>query len=65
MDTLIALGTGSAWFYSCIVIDYSAQLPPLSAHAYFEASAVILAFINLGSAWRPVPAARLRRRSEP
>lgn len=50
MDTLIALGTGSAWFYSCIVIDYSAQLPSLSAHAYFEASAVILAFINLGSA---------------
>jgi Cu+-exporting ATPase len=50
MDTLIALGTGSAWFYSCIVIDYSGQLPSLSAHAYFEASAVILAFINLGSA---------------
>lgn len=50
MDTLIALGTGSAWFYSCIVIDYSRQLPPLSAHAYFEASAVILAFINLGGA---------------
>ncbi|WP_445371266.1 heavy metal translocating P-type ATPase [Methylomonas sp. HW2-6] len=50
MDTLIALGTGSAWFYSCVVIDYSAQLPSLSAHAYFEASAVILAFINLGSA---------------
>ncbi len=50
MDTLIALGTGSAWLYSCIVIDYSAQLPSLSAHAYFEASAVILGFINLGSA---------------
>ncbi len=50
MDTLIALGTGSAWFYSCIVIDYSAQLPSLSAHAYFEASAIILAFINLGNA---------------
>ena len=50
MDTLIALGTGSAWLYSAIVIDYSAQLPSLSNHAYFEASAVILAFINLGSA---------------
>ena len=50
MDTLIALGTGSAWLYSSIVIDYSDKLPSLSNHAYFEASAVILAFINLGSA---------------
>ncbi|MGR9088293.1 MAG: heavy metal translocating P-type ATPase [Gammaproteobacteria bacterium] len=49
MDTLIALGTGSAWFYSCIVIDYSGYLPPLAKHAYFEAAAVILAFINLGT----------------
>ncbi|MDD2760456.1 MAG: heavy metal translocating P-type ATPase [Methylomonas sp.] len=50
MDTLIALGTGSAWLYSSIVIDYSDRLPSLSTHAYFEASAIILAFINLGSA---------------
>lgn len=50
MDTLIALGTGSAWLYSSIVIDFSDKLPSLSNHAYFEASAVILAFINLGSA---------------
>jgi Cu+-exporting ATPase len=50
MDTLIALGTGSAWLYSCIVLDYYQELPPLSAHAYFEASIMIVAFINLGSA---------------
>ncbi len=50
MDTLIALGTGSAWLYSCVVIDFSGQLPSLSAHAYFEASAIIIAFINLGNA---------------
>lgn len=49
MDTLIALGTGSAWLYSCVVIDYYADLPSLSAHAYFETSVMILAFINLGS----------------
>lgn len=49
MDTLIALGTGSAWFYSCIVIDYYESLPSLSAHAYFEASVIILAFINFGA----------------
>lgn len=50
MDTLIALGTGSAWLYSCIVIDYYGSLPSLAKHAYFEAAVVILAFINLGSA---------------
>ncbi len=49
MDTLIALGTGSAWIYSCIVIDYYDVLPPVSAHAYFEASVLILAFINFGT----------------
>lgn len=50
MDTLIALGTGAAWLYSCVIIDYSDILPSLSQHAYFEAAVVILAFINLGSA---------------
>jgi len=49
MDTLIALGTGSAWLYSCIVIDYYDSLPSLAKHAYFEAAVMILAFINLGS----------------
>ena len=50
MDTLIALGTGSAWLYSCVVIDYSSGLTKLAPHAYFEASVLILAFINFGAA---------------
>ncbi|WP_174626857.1 heavy metal translocating P-type ATPase, partial [Candidatus Methylobacter favarea] len=50
MDTLIALGTGSAWLYSCVVIDYYDTLPSLAKHAYFEAAVIILAFINLGTA---------------
>ena len=50
MDTLIALGTGSAWIYSCIIIDYSSHLTQFAPHAYFEASVIILAFINFGSA---------------
>jgi len=49
MDTLIALGTGSAWLYSCVVIDYYGALPSLAKHAYFEAAVIILAFINLGT----------------
>ncbi len=50
MDTLIALGTGAAWFYSTVAILFSGSLPLLARHAYFEAAAVILAFINLGGA---------------
>ncbi len=50
MDTLIALGTGSAWLYSCVIIDYSSHLTQFAPHAYFEASVLILAFINFGSA---------------
>jgi len=49
MDTLIALGTGAAWLFSCIVIDFYGILPSLAKHAYFEAAVVILAFINLGT----------------
>ncbi len=50
MDTLIALGTGSAWLYSTIILDYVDWLPAMAKHAYFDASVIILAFINLGSA---------------
>jgi len=50
MDTLIALGTGAGWLFSTLAIDFSYILPAGSKHAYFEAAAIILAFINLGSA---------------
>jgi Cu+-exporting ATPase len=50
MDTLIALGTGAAWFYSSAAIVFSGSLPTLARNAYFEAAAIILAFINLGGA---------------
>lgn len=50
MDTLIALGTGAAWFYSTVAIDGGGLLPPEGKQAYFEAAAIILAFIDFGSA---------------
>jgi Cu+-exporting ATPase len=50
MDTLIALGTGAAWIYSCIMLDYHEAMPSLSEHAYFEAAVIILAFIDFGTA---------------
>jgi len=48
MDTLIALGTGSAWIYSVAVLAAPQLVPTLAQHAYFEAAAVIIALINLG-----------------
>ncbi len=50
MDTLIALGTGSAWLYSMAVLIWPDAVPSLARHAYFEAAAIIIAFINFGSA---------------
>lgn len=49
MDTLIALGTGVAWFYSLFVILFTKWLPPLALHVYFEAAIVIIALVNLGA----------------
>jgi len=50
MDALIALGTGSAWLFSTVVVLFPESVPTLAKHAYFEASVIILAFINLGTA---------------
>lgn len=50
MDTLIALGTGSAWIYSMTIAAFPAFVPTLAQHAYFEAAAIIIALINFGSA---------------
>ena len=50
MDTLIALGTGAAWIYSVILLINPSFVPAIAQHAYFEASIIITAFINLGQA---------------
>jgi Cu+-exporting ATPase len=50
MDTLIALGTGSAWVYSMLVALFPSVVPTLARHAYFEAAAVIIALVSFGSA---------------
>ncbi|WDE10262.1 heavy metal translocating P-type ATPase [Thalassomonas haliotis] len=50
MDLLIALGTGTAWLYSLVIVFKPELVPALAQHVYFEAAAVILALINLGSA---------------
>lgn len=50
MDTLIALGTGTAWLYSMVVSSVPELLPEMARHVYFEASAMIIGLINLGQA---------------
>lgn len=51
MDTLIALGTSIAYFYSCLVLffgEYFAQ-KGVQTYFYFEVSAVIITFVILGN----------------
>lgn len=48
MDTLVALGTGAAWFYSMLVVVFPNWFPLASRHVYFEASAMIVGLISLG-----------------
>ncbi|MGD8783821.1 MAG: heavy metal translocating P-type ATPase [Thioalkalispiraceae bacterium] len=50
MDTLIALGTGTAWIYSFIIVLAPETVPKLAQHAYFEAAVIIIGLINFGSA---------------
>lgn len=48
MDTLVALGTGSAWIFSILIVLFPTWFPEASRHVYFEASAMIIGLISLG-----------------
>lgn len=50
MDTLVALSTGIAWLFSAFNTIYPAfwHQRGLHPHVYFEAAAVVIAFISLG-----------------
>lgn len=50
MDTLIALGTGSAWIYSQFITIFPNTVPTLAQHVYFEATLMIIALVDLGAA---------------
>ena len=50
MDTLVALGTGSAWVYSTVAVLAPGLFPPGSAHPFYEATAVIITLVVLGQA---------------
>ena len=48
MNTLVALGAGSAYLYSLLVVLAPGLFPPGTAHTYFEAAGVIVTLILLG-----------------
>lgn len=50
MDTLIALGTGTAWLYSMLVLLVPGLIPVQSHHQFFEAALFIIGFVGLGKA---------------
>lgn len=50
MDTLIALGTGTAWIYSMLIVLAPEVVPVASRHLFFEAAVFIIGFINFGKA---------------
>nr|WP_281379298.1 copper-translocating P-type ATPase [Halomonas campaniensis] len=50
MDTLIAMGTGTAWVYSMGVVAFAPWLPAVAHGIYFEASAMIIGLVLLGNA---------------
>nr|WP_298968266.1 heavy metal translocating P-type ATPase [uncultured Halomonas sp.] len=50
MDTLVAMGTGTAWLYSMVVVLFAPWLPEVAQGIYFEASAMVIGLILLGNA---------------
>src|SRR3954464_1924501 len=64
MFTLIAIGVGVAWVYSCVALFFPALFPPAMAHhekpgLYFEAAAMITVLVLVGQ----VLELRARRRT--
>ncbi|PRY63109.1 Cu+-exporting ATPase [Vreelandella songnenensis] len=50
MDTLVAMGTGTAWLYSMAVVAFAPWLPEAAQGIYFEAAAMVIGLILLGNA---------------
>lgn len=48
MDTLVALGTGAAWCSSMLLVIWPDFISRAGANLYFDASVMILAFLQLG-----------------
>ncbi len=49
MDTLVTIGTGTAWLYSLFITLFPTAVPALAQHVYFEAALIIIALVDLGA----------------
>jgi len=50
MDSLVAMGTGTAWLYSTAIVLFPEAVPTVARHVYFETAIIIIALVSLGSA---------------
>jgi len=50
MDTLVALGTGSAWLFSTVVVLAPGWFPPGTGGMYFDVAVIVIALVDLGQA---------------
>lgn len=50
MDSLVAMGTGTAWLYSTLIILFPDVMPTIAQHVYFESAIIIIALVSLGAA---------------
>ncbi len=50
MDSLVAMGTGTAWLYSTLIILFPDVMPSIARHVYFESAIIIIALVSLGAA---------------
>lgn len=50
MDSLVAMGTGTAWVYSTLVVLFPDSMPKIAHHVYFESAIIIVALVSLGAA---------------
>jgi Cu+-exporting ATPase len=48
MNSLVLLGTGTAWCFSAVATFFPSALPTGTAHVYYEAAATIVTLILLG-----------------
>ncbi|MGJ8523261.1 Copper-transporting P-type ATPase [Carnimonas sp. R-84981] len=48
MNSLVAVGAGTAWLYSLVVLLFPQWLPAASRHLYFEPAAMIVTLVMIG-----------------
>ena len=50
MDSLVAMGTGTAWLYSTLIVLFPDAVPSVARYVYFESAIIIIALVSLGAA---------------